>query len=95
MALSLTVTERTSRVIATDLNISILGECRFRVARHSAHHVGKCQKNRGAQPWTLAGVRRFEPESVLLMARSVILLIVSQVFLARAALRLHPLDIAS
>ena len=50
MALSLTVSERTSRVVATDLDISILGECRYpspltsRLPENAVHYVGQADR---------------------------------------------------
>ena len=50
MATGLTVPERTSRVVAADLEISILGECSFpsplanRLAKAAIHYVGKADR---------------------------------------------------
>ena len=50
MALSLTVSERTRRVVASDLDISIIGECQFpsplagRLAKNAVHYVGEADR---------------------------------------------------
>jgi len=50
MTVALTVTERSSRVVATDLDISILGECRYpsplapKLAKSAIHPVGQADR---------------------------------------------------
>jgi 6-phosphofructokinase 1 len=50
MALSLTVSERTRRVVASDLDISIIGECNYpsplagRLAESAIHYVGQADR---------------------------------------------------
>lgn len=50
MALALTVPQRTERVVASDLEIRILGTCRYpsplqhRLAQNAIHYVGKADR---------------------------------------------------